>query len=410
MNAARFAALSAALLLPVSAASLGAADPGPDSTHIVSADEPSAKAPKVSKKAKSISIRLLPQIAQPSRRVASPANAKIVVLTTVTPKRRTSVTLQVKAGKKWKKVSSATTGRNGQHVFLAAPKQRGKSASYRVRVGKRASKPASTSRWLKPSFSDAFNGTALGKGWNHRSTDYNTTTRKCSRGDSRAVRVQDGTVRLSVLKDPSRQDKCTAMRAGKSTGKYAYRLNGHIGTQSSYAFTYGFAAARVKFPKESGQHAAFWLQVDKPDLRTINPKINGSEIDVIESYGMNAGNVDKSLGLTTGVQRYSTLNGKTVTHPDGGWVKNSAQYLTGKKDSFDGAYHVFSVEWSPEYYIYRVDGKEYWRTHKGISGTAQFPVLSILSSDYEIYRLKGDTKKLPQHMYVDWLQVWETHP
>ena len=41
-----------------------------------------------------------------------------------------------------------------------------------------------------------------------------------------------------------------------------------------------------------------------------------------------------------------------------------------------------------------------------ISAVRQFPILSLIAADYEIPKLKA--KRLPQHMYVDWVRVWET--
>jgi hypothetical protein len=37
----------------------------------------------------------------------------------------------------------------------------------------------------------------------------------------------------------------------------------------------------------------------------------------------------------------------------------------------------------------------------------QYPILSLLSSDYELANAPGDAKSLPQHSYVDWMQIWE---
>lgn len=404
MNAARIAAVTAALLMPVSLAPLAVAGAQDDARTVTS----SAASLKGATKAKKVSVKLLPGIAQPGTKAASPGSAKVVLEVAVQPKRRTVVTLQTKVGRKWKKVSSASTTKKGTHVFRAPARRKNKPATYRVVVGKRKSTAVSTQRWLKASFADTFSGTTLGNAWTHRAPHNLATNRTCSRGDARATKVSGGTVRLSVYKDPERNDLCTALRDGTSTGKYAYRINGHIGTEESYSFTYGIAAVRAKFPKLSGQHAGFWLQVLRPDLSVLDPRVNGTEIDVIESYGIDSGKEARSLGLTTGIHRYVGEPGNLTMQPDGGWVRNAKQYLNGKKDSFHGGYHVFSVEWTPQHYIYRIDGKEYWRTTKGISGTPQFPVLSNLSSDYELERLKGDAKSLPQHMHVDWIQVWET--
>ena len=41
-----------------------------------------------------------------------------------------------------------------------------------------------------------------------------------------------------------------------------------------------------------------------------------------------------------------------------------------------------------------------------MSGTPQYLILSLLSSDYELPLLGGEDR-LPQHMYVDWAAFWE---
>ena len=87
-------------------------------------------------------------------------------------------------------------------------------------------------------------------------------------------------------------------------------------------------------------------------------------------------------------------------------LENPDQYLTGQDDSWFEDYHVFSVEWTPEEYIFRIDGQETWRTSKGISHQPEYPILSLLSSDYELDNL-GKTSNLPQTMDVDWLKFWE---
>ncbi len=86
----------------------------------------------------------------------------------------------------------------------------------------------------------------------------------------------------------------------------------------------------------------------------------------------------------------------------GGWIKKPGQY--GGK--WSTRYHVFSVEWTPKRYVFRIDGQEIYRTSKGVSGQEQYLILSLLSSDYELSALGGDGK-LPQTMDVDWVRTWE---
>jgi hypothetical protein len=64
--------------------------------------------------------------------------------------------------------------------------------------------------------------------------------------------------------------------------------------------------------------------------------------------------------------------------------------------------HVYSVEWSPDGYVFRVDGHETYRTSQGLSQTPQFLILSLLTSDWELPRLKPPYGQ----MDVDWVRVW----
>ena len=45
---------------------------------------------------------------------------------------------------------------------------------------------------------------------------------------------------------------------------------------------------------------------------------------------------------------------------------------------------MFSVEWSPGGYVFRIDGRETWRTSAGVSRRPEYLILSLLSSDYEL--------------------------
>ena len=177
-------------------------------------------------------------------------------------------------------------------------------------------------------------------------------------------------------------------------GRYAYRLTGHIGTQHAFSFRYGVAAARVKFHRLRGQHGAFWMQ----PTGGMYPGALGSEIDVVEYFG----DRHPQGGLATFTHRYDGRRRVTA----GGWVPNSSSYLASRRDGWSKNYHVFSVQWTPRTLVFRIDGKETARMSGGVSAERQFLILSLIAADYEIPKIKG--RHLPQHMYVDWVRVWET--
>jgi hypothetical protein len=144
----------------------------------------------------------------------------------------------------------------------------------------------------------------------------------------------------------------------------------------------------------------------QPDVVTggPDPKTAGSEIDIIEWFGKDVPNG----GLTSFIYAPS-LNGKKYGLGGDGWIKKPEQYLQNEKDEWYKRYHVFSVEWNPSGYIFRIDGQETGRINKGVSGAPEYPILSILSSDYELAKLPGKDEKenLPQTMQVDWIHTWQ---
>jgi len=348
-----------------------------------------------------ISLEALPQIVQQGRGTASANSAKAAITAKIKPvKVGRKVILQQLNGSSWKKVGVAKQEKNGSVNFAALVSKGGQALTYRVQAtayqGLKAttSKTVDTSQWLVPTVTDEFSGSRLGPMWAMRGQDYEPTSKRiCSKGDPKAVKVGGGAVRLSVLKDRSRSGKCAA-KSRKVTKKISYRINGHIGTAGMFDFKYGVAAARVKMQKLQGQHASFWMQ----PVGENKPGSDGHEIDIIEYFG------DKHPqgGLTSFIHWYK---GNRLIKT-GSWIKNSTSFLKNKQDGWSKNYHVFSVQWTPKVIIFRIDGKETWRTSARVSKAQQYLILSLLASDYEALELTD--KQLPQHMYVDWVRVWET--
>jgi len=386
----------AALLLPASLLM---------TTETGSATDSAARAASTSlvkKAGQKISLEVLPQIVQQGSRTASANSAKAGVTATLKPvKVGRPVVLEQLNGSSWKKVGTAKQEKSGRAYFSAKVSKGGEALTYRVTaqkfqgLNKVTSKTGDTAKWLTPTFSDEFSGSTLSPMWGQRGQRYEPTSKRfCSKGDPKAVKVGGGAVRLSVIKDRSRSDKCTA-RSRTETKKISYRLNGHIGTGGGlFDFKYGIAAARIKMQKLQGQHASFWMQ----PVGENRPGSDGHEIDIIEYFG------DKHPqgGLTSFIHWYK---GQRLIKT-GSWIKDSTSFLKNNKDGWSKNYHVFSVQWTPKVIIFRIDGKETWRTSARVSKAQQYLILSLLASDYEALELPDN--KLPQHMYVDWVRVWET--
>lgn len=347
-------------------------------------------------------VTVLPRIDQASARTAAADQAKHVVNVRSTPALPYfPVTLQRQQGSSWTNVTTTETQAGGR-VDVTVDQ----GGTYRAVVDDFTTDPAGDD--FVVTFDDEFTGGTLRKDWVHRMGMHREESmRKCARGDERAVSMTGQTVRLWVKKDPDKNTKCLAPYQGNLTGPWSYRINGHIGTQGTYSFQYGVAAARIKFQTAAeGQHAAFWLQPASHSGEGTGPTHQGAEIDVVEFTGLKP---TGRPGLGRGVW-YPTGKGDEEVHVGGLLTQEEAEaFRADKDDKWHNRYHVFSVEWTPNEYVYRIDGKEFFRTDVGISHRPQYPILSLLSSDYALARAgaEGEKQLGSQHIDVDWVRVWQ---
>ena len=93
----------------------------------------------------------------------------------------------------------------------------------------------------------------------------------------------------------------------------------------------------------------------------------------------------------------------------GGAIPKPDRFLASRSDAWWRNFHVFSVEWTPTEYVFRISGHEVWRTDQGVSHDPEFLILSMLSSDFELPEL-GERENLTQTVSVDWVRVWQADP
>ena len=352
-----------------------------DSTPVAQAEPPSYEKTGVV-------ARVLPQLASPGEDTAAADDAEWVVDAAVEgASEGTEVKLVGLVDGDWETVDEGETDEDGEVALTTSA-----TGDLHVISGsgaKAIGTAVATEDAPAPSLSDDFDEDTVdveGGNWFTRDQGY-AGVRRCSRASADAVEVTDGVLRLSVLDDPDR-GKCTYK--GK---QYDYRLNGHVGSEGAFQFTHGFAAARIRMQEARGQHAAFWMQTPG-GAKPLGQEKGGAEIDVVEYFGD-----EHPQGGLTSFSYWTDKSGKD--QKDGGWLPDVEEL----GDDWSSSYHVFSVEWTPDEYVFRIDGKVTQRLNGDTSGQPEFLILSLLSSDYELKQLNGD---LPQHMDVDWVRVWKT--
>ncbi len=343
------------------------------------------------------SFTVLPGIAQAGVPAAAPAAAQLVAEAGFSPARRgRDVVVQRRApGGSWEQVAKATQGAEGKARFRL-PQEAGTPYQFRVvaapyrGAARLASEAQASNRW-QLNFDEDFSEGVDPALWASRQTEHApTSSRTCAKADSSMVSAGEGVADLSVARDPA-YALGTCEWENPSTGASGtsdYFLNAHIGTQAAYSFRYGVAAARVKFQEPRGMHGAFWLQDSGEAEGTI-----GAEIDTVEFFGKGFNNG----GIASFIY---PSEGEEV----GGTQPDADRALTGPKDNWWNRYHVFSVEWTPEEYVFRIDGVETLRTDQGVADRKVFVILSLLTSDWELDRIpEAGTGS----MSVDWVRVWQ---
>ena len=295
----------------------------------------------------------------------------------------------------WQTVGRTTQDARGRAVVLVRRSPPG--TSYRAvapahRGARAVSSPTVAQKAWKVAFNDDFDlGYLDPSKWAYRQLDVKPYgNRMCSQSRREAVSVSEGQLHLRVLELPELPG------AARKNCPHGFFANGHIstvndGTDTSntaigggFSTQYGILSARLKFPTAPGQHGSFWSQPITGD---------GAEIDTAEYYGDGR----RDGGLSHLIHWHSPSG---VLKSSGGVV--NADRLLPRGEEWSSAMHVYSVEWSPTGYVFRVDGHETYRTTKGRSTTPEFLILSLLTSDWELPRLKAPYGQ----MDVDWVRVW----
>lgn len=354
-------------------------------------------------------LSVLPPLAQPGARPASPQQG-VTLMAQFTPARvGRLVVIQRRDASGWTRIGETTQDASGYAHYtapVAAPD--GAAAVYRA-----VAKPVRGSRWVTPReatsavtardytvlFEDTFSGPVLDPSkWVDQMKDTVEGTpasnRKCSRINPATRHVADGVLHMGVAEDPTKAGQLCQWFDGKgATGLHPSMWNTQIMTRGNFEFRYGYAAARMKVQQAKGMHSAFWLQ---PHDIPHGPPALGTEIDVMEFFGDTG---RRANGIASFVHWYEFGEHQQ----SGGIFHESGDFRVAGEQWWDN-FHVFSVEWTPEAYIFRVDGREFHRETVAISQAPEYLLLSMLTGDYEYKNLTTD--EWNQTAQVDWVRVW----
>lgn len=237
-------------------------------------------------------------------------------------------------------------------------------------------------------FEDDFDGTALNEGikFGERYTgskDIWTTSPhavRCESDDQKKpeqsswwcpemVEVKDSNAIIHSRYEENHMCDGDCPSKGRFTSGIETRLisgdnNNNKGTADTMLFSqaFGYFECRVKIPESQGLWSAFWLQSSN-QRKVGNDGEDGTEIDVYESAFIN--NKKSRMGHALLWDGY----GKSGKVED--YIGNLEQ------DLYDG-YHTYALKWTPEYYVFYIDGKATWATDGGgVSKVKEFLRLTV---------------------------------
>ena len=344
-------------------------------------------------------IAAVPGIVQQGAVPAAPEDGGYVVAGFRPPRAHRPVLLQRRVKDDWTTVARARQDRAGFAAFPVPPGGTYRAATRSSRHGRAVWTGTAVARSWTPAFDDTFSGDSLDRSvWTDRPAEGAPTQgrRTCARVDGATRSVGAGTLQLGIGLDPERAGQTCSYTTDKyGAGTSPYLVNAQVDSREAFHFTYGIAAARVRWQQPQGMHGGFWLLPSggkipgRPDL--------GTEVDVVEYFGQDS--------LKGGFGAFvHHLDAAGVNIPLGSDAFATARYKP-RGDQWWSSYHVFSVEWTPEQYVFRVDGREFWRERRAVSQAGEYLVLSMLTSDFELPDLSPD--ELSATASVDWARVWK---
>jgi beta-glucanase (GH16 family) len=162
-------------------------------------------------------------------------------------------------------------------------------------------------------------------------------------------------------------------------------LDGCVRTRGKFEHAFGYYVARVKLQREVGHWSAFWLYNNSVG-KVGDGGRDGTEIDIYEKPWL-----DDRVNM--------------ALHWDGYGKEHKSEGRQVHVPGIMEGFHTYALWWSPEEYVFSIDGKELWRTRAG--GVCQVPLYIKLSD--EIGTWAGDIKKanLPDAFVVDYVRVYD---
>jgi len=214
--------------------------------------------------------------------------------------------------------------------------------------------------------------TQAGLGWGNNELQYYTDR-------SENVTVQNGVLIITAKEEEFNGSNYTSAR---------------LLTKGKFEQTHGRFEARIKLPSGKGLWPAFWLLGDDSNGAEVWPQIG--EIDIMEYVGNEPTRI------------FGTVHGPGYS---GG--KSISKSYELKNDRFDTEFHIFGIEWGPDYINYYVDDVLYNQitpedvTGEWVFNNGPFYIILNVAVGGNLPGSPNAETVFPQNMLVDYVRVYK---
>jgi beta-glucanase (GH16 family) len=163
-------------------------------------------------------------------------------------------------------------------------------------------------------------------------------------------------------------------------------VSGAVRTLGKFEHAFGYWEACCKLPTHVGHWPAFWLMPIGGLPDGDGRGRDGTEIDIMEKASL------KSMAQHT-------------LHWDGYGKHHKSQAKEVNREGLNDGFHTFALWWTPDSYVFYVDGEETWRTTAG--GVCQKPAYAKLTEEIGPWAGKIGSAKLPDQFVIDYVRVFE---
>lgn len=209
-------------------------------------------------------------------------------------------------------------------------------------------------------------------GWGNNELQYYTNR-------SENVTVQNGVLIITAKEEQFNGSSYTSAR---------------LLTKGKFEQTYGRFEARIRLPYGKGIWPAFWLLGDDSNGTEIWPQIG--EIDIMEYVG------DEPTKI------FGTVHGPGYSAGES--IGKSYELDRGR---FDTDFHIFGIEWGPDYINYYVDNVLYNQitpedvTGEWVFNRGPFYIILNVAVGGSLPGAPNAETVFPQTMLVDYVRVYE---